>query len=261
MVLDNIFVFSNSKKFQKIGYQSSNVKNYKGCLNNQDFCLWVPYPESEDKADIQALQLLKEDFSFDFSSSSLIPYCNNLVIFFPKHGKNSDYIMEYFLRELKCHSIHYLSESKCLLSSIIISITIMKSSLDNSLLSSRNVSFWYPNWFDVIPNLTLTAFTYLGERKIYLKCGDEKLKPGKKQIIDTSIPPFESKNVTLIDIVMDEELEWDRFPKVELGEKKNIIVSITPLESRGLYQPENSIRLHYGGDQNFAMAWFLGLVS
>ena len=177
-----------------------------------------------------------------------------------------------------------------LVHSILMSLMILKTpSFKYPYLSKGDISFWFPNWSPsgarkgneittrMIGAMSRDIVLSLGEKKIYW---DYRAAPGekgsqnnvaitvsqgllKKEMIDVSFPSFDSQDVLLIDIVIhpsDSIEDWERFPSIYLGEKKKILVSVIDSESRGLYQPPNSIRLDYGSSPSTAMVWFLGLL-
>lgn len=177
-----------------------------------------------------------------------------------------------------------------LVHSILMSLMILRSPIPRrDLLSSKKeISFWFPHWSPsgirkgneittrMIGAMARDIVLSLGEKKIYW---DYRSGPGekggqnnvaitvsqgllKKEMLDITFPSFDSQDVLLIDIVIhpsDSSMKWDKFPYIDLGKKK-ILISVTDAESRGLYQPPNSIRLDYGGSPSTAMTWFLGLL-
>jgi len=178
-----------------------------------------------------------------------------------------------------------------LIHSILMSLMILRTPGFMTTLFSpkKDISFWFPHWSPsgarkgnemttrMIGAMTRDIILSLGEKKIYW---DYRSAPGekgsqnnvaitvsqgllKKEMLDVSFPSFDSQDILLIDIVIhpsDFSIEWERFPSINLGKKKKILVSVIDSESRGLYHPPNSIRLDYGSSPSTAMVWFLSLL-
>ena len=178
-----------------------------------------------------------------------------------------------------------------LIHSILMSLMVLRSSFFKSLISNpkKDISFWFPNWSPsgarkgnemttrMIGAMSRDIVLSLGEKKIYWDYRSSHGQKGcqnkvaitvsqgllKKEMMDVTFPSFDSDSIILVDIVIhpsDSDIVWNRFPIINLGNKKKILVSITDVGSRGLYQPPNSIRLDYGSSPSTAMIWFLSLL-
>jgi len=300
MTRRGVFIFEEPKFFRELGIESEPIKNYTSFLygsNRTDTCVWIPPPGIEKKSNQKICKIVEKDFCFQVSTGYFLPRYRNILVFGSEISGISPRLTKFIIEEVGATPVHIpvkkdfygknSDTSLNLINSILMSLTVLRSPLFKipSFSSKKEISFWFPHWHSsedekgngittrMIGSMTHDILLNLGKTKIYWNylsssCQtdtDISVSKGllKKEILDISFPSFDSSDVLLIDIVIhppDSIEDWERFPIIYFGSKKKVLVSITDVESRGLYQPPNSIRLDYGSSPSTAMAWFLGLL-